>query len=65
MEPSVEPISLQCATDLTRSLIDNIAIALRGKTDVVERIGGQAPQALDAFIREHRMAFGASETVAS
>ena len=35
-----------------------------GETDVVERIGGQAPQALDAFIREHRTAFGATETVA-
>jgi hypothetical protein len=26
-------------------------------TDVVERIGGQAPQSLDAFVRAHRAEF--------
>ncbi len=37
----------------------------RGETDVVERIGGQRPQALEAFIREHRTLFGAEMAVAS
>ena len=37
----------------------------RGETNVVERIGGQPPQALDAFIREHRKPFDAETAVAS
>lgn len=37
----------------------------RDDSDVVERIGGQAPQTLEAFIREHRVAFGAVEAVSS
>ncbi len=37
----------------------------RGETDVVERIGGQRPQALEAFIREHRTLFGAESAVVS
>ncbi len=37
----------------------------RGETDVVERIGGQPPQSLDAFIREHRTVFGAAKAAAS
>ena len=37
MQPTGEALSLQRATELTRALVDNIAAALRGKTDVVER----------------------------
>ncbi len=37
----------------------------RGESDVVERIGGQPAQSLDAFIREHRTVFGAAKAAAS
>ena len=36
----------------------------RGETDIVERVGSQPPQSLDAFIREHRSVFGAAEVLA-
>ena len=32
---------------------------------IIDDIGGQAPQALDAFIREHQTAFVAAEQVSS
>ena len=61
----VDGMTGSLATHLKAVALDHQNGIFRGETDVVERIGGQAPQALDAFIREHRMAFGATETVAS
>ena len=45
--------------------VDHQKGVFRGESDVVERIGGQPPQALDAFIREHRADFRAAEAAAS
>jgi uncharacterized protein YbjT (DUF2867 family) len=61
----VDGMTSSLVTHLKAVALDHQNGIFRGETDVVERIGGQAPQALDAFIREHRMAFGATETVAS
>jgi hypothetical protein len=48
---------------LTAVAIDHQNGIFRGETDVVERIGGQPPQALDVFIHEHRRQFGAEKAV--
>ena len=48
-------------THLKAVAIDHQNGIFRGETDVVERIGGQPPQTLDAFIRENRTVFGAAE----
>ena len=61
----VDGMSESLVTHLKEVAVDHQNGIFRGETDVVERIGGQRPQALDAFIREHRMAFGAAEAVAS
>ncbi len=58
---------------MTNSLVSHLkAVAVdhqngvfRGETDVVERIGGQKPQPLTEFVREHRNLFGAERAVAS
>ena len=46
-------------THLKAVAIDHQNGIFRGESDVVERIGGQPPQALAAFVREHRTAFAA------
>jgi uncharacterized protein YbjT (DUF2867 family) len=61
----VDGMTDSLVTHLKAVAVDHQNGIFRGETDVVERIGGQQPQALDAFIREHRMAFGAAEAVAS
>ncbi len=61
----VDGMSESLVTHLKAVAVDHQNGIFRGETDVVERIGGQPPQALDAFIREHRMAFGAAEAAAS
>ena len=58
---------------MTDSLVSHLkAVAVdhqngvfRGETDIVERIGGQKPQPLTEFVREHRNLFGAERAVAS
>ncbi len=52
-------------THLKAVAVDHQNGIFRGETDVVERIGGQPPQSLDAFIREHRTVFGAAKAAAS
>lgn len=61
----VDGMTDSLVTHLKAVAVDHQNGIFRGETDVVERIGGQPPQALDAFIREHRMVFGAAEAVAS
>ena len=51
-------------THLKAVAVDHQNGIFRGETDVVERIGGQRPQALEAFIREHQRLFGAERAVA-
>ena len=50
---------------LTAVAVDHQNGIFRAETDVVERIGGQPPQTLDAFIRENRRLFGTERAVAS
>lgn len=58
----VEGMTDSLVTHLKAVAVDHQNGVFRGESDVVERIGGQPPQALDAFIREHRTAFvGAAE----
>ncbi len=61
----VDGMTDSLVTHLKAVAVDHQNGIFRGETDVVERIGGQRPQALDAFIREHQMVFGAAEAVAS
>jgi len=61
----VDGMSESLATHLKAVAVDHQNGIFRGETDVVEKIGGQPPQALGDFIREHRAAFGAAEAVAS
>ncbi len=61
----VDGMTDSLVTHLKAVAVDHQNGIFRGETDVVERIGGQPPQALDAFIREHRTAFGAAEAVVS
>ncbi len=60
----VDGMTDSLVTHLTAVAIDHQNGIFRGETDVVERIGGQPPQALDVFIREHRKLFGAEKAVA-
>ena len=55
----VDGMTDSLAAHLKAVAIDHQNGIFRGETDVVERIGGQPPQSLDAFIREHRTVFGA------
>jgi NAD(P)H dehydrogenase (quinone) len=65
--------ALAGVTDMSDSLVTHLkAVALdyqdgifRGESDVVERIGGRPPVALDAFIRQLRPLFEPDESVAS
>jgi len=61
----VDGMSDSLVTHLKAVAVDHQNGMFRSETDVVERIGGQPPQALDAFIREHRAVFGAAEAVVS
>ena len=61
----VEGMTDSLVTHLKAVAVDHQNGVFRGETDVVGRIGGQPPQALDAFIREHRRLFGAEKAVAS
>jgi uncharacterized protein YbjT (DUF2867 family) len=61
----VDGMTDSLVTHLKAVAVDHQNGIFRGETDVVERIGGQPPQALDAFIREHRTVFGAAEAVVS
>jgi len=60
----VDGMSDSLVTHLKAVAVDHQNGIFRGETDVVERIGGQSPQTLGAFIREHRRAFDASQAVA-
>ena len=48
-------------THLKAVAVDHQNGIFRGETDVVERIGGLPPQALDEFIRERRALFSPAE----
>ena len=61
----VEGMTGSLVTHLKAVAVDHQNGVFRGETDVVEQIGGRPPQALDAFIREHRSLFGAEKAVAS
>ena len=61
----VDGMTDSLVTHLKAVAIDHQNGIFRGETDVVERIGGQPPQSLDAFIREHRTVFGAAKAAAS
>jgi NAD(P)H dehydrogenase (quinone) len=60
----VDGMTDSLATHLKAVAVDHQNGVFRGETDVVERIGGQPPQALDTFIREHRTVFGAPKAAA-
>ena len=61
----VDGMTDSLVTHLKAVAVDHQNGIFRGETDVVERIGGQPPQSLDAFIREHRTVFGAAKAAAS
>ena len=61
----VDGMTDSLVTHLKAVAVDHQNGIFRGETDVVERVGGQPPQALDAFIREHRRPFGPEKAVAS
>jgi NAD(P)H dehydrogenase (quinone) len=54
----VDGMTDSLVTHLKAVAVDHQNGIFRGETDVVERIGGQPPQSLDTFIREHRTVFG-------
>lgn len=60
----VDGMSDSLVTHLEAVAVDHQNGIFRGETDVVERIGGRPPQALDEFIRRQRAVFGAAEAVA-
>jgi hypothetical protein len=65
--------ALAGVTDMTDSLVTHLkAVALdyqdgifRGESAAVERVGGQPPLSLEAFIRQVRPVFEANDAVAS
>lgn len=59
----VHGMTTSLVTHLKAVAIDHQNGYFRGESDVVERIGGQPPQTLDAFVREHRAAFAVPEEV--
>ena len=61
----VDGMTDSLVTHLKAVAIDHQNGIFRGETDVVERIGGQPPQTVAAFIRQHRSLFGAEQAVAS
>ena len=60
----VHGMSDSLVTHLKAVAVDHQNGIFRGETDVVEKIGGRPPQALDEFIRQERAVFGAAEAVA-
>jgi NAD(P)H dehydrogenase (quinone) len=56
----VDGMTPSLVTHLKAVAVDHQNGIFRAESDVVERIGGQPPQALDEFIREHRAVFGAT-----
>jgi NAD(P)H dehydrogenase (quinone) len=56
----VDGMTPSLVTHLKAVAVDHQNGIFRTESDVVERIGGQPPQALDEFIREHRAVFGAT-----
>lgn len=61
----VDGMTESLVTHLKAVAVDHQNGIFRNVTDVVERIGGQPPQELEAFIREFRTAFTATEAVSS
>ncbi len=61
----VDGMTDSLVTHLRAVAIDHQNGIFRGETDVVERIGGQPPQSLDAFIRDHRTVFDPAKAAAS
>jgi uncharacterized protein YbjT (DUF2867 family) len=61
----VDGMSDSLVTHLKAVAVDHQNGIFRGETDVVERIGGQPTQSLEAFVHEHRALFGATQAVAS
>ena len=61
----VEGMTGSLVNHLKAVAVDHQNGVFRGETNVVERIGGQPAQPLDAFIREHRRLFGIEKAVAS
>lgn len=59
----VSGMTTSLVTHLKAVAIDHQNGYFRGESDVVERIGGQLPQTLDAFVRKHRAAFAVHEEV--
>ena len=55
---TVDGMTESLVTHLKAVAVDHQNGIFRGETDVVERIGGQAPQSLEAFVRERRAVFG-------
>jgi len=61
----VDGVTDSLVAHLKAVAVDHQDGLFRRETDVVERIGGQPPQALDNFIREYRTAFSGAETARS
>ncbi len=59
----VDGMSDSLVTHLKAVAVDHQNGIFRGETDVVEKIGGSPPQALDEFIRQERAVFVAAEAV--
>jgi len=59
----VEGVTDSLVAHLKAVAVDHQDGLFRGETDVVERIGGRPPQALETFIHKHRTAFSDRETV--
>jgi len=59
----VDGVTDSLVAHLKAVAVDHQDGLFRGETDVVERIGGQAPQALDKFIHKHRTEFSSAGTV--
>jgi uncharacterized protein YbjT (DUF2867 family) len=60
----VDGMTDSLVTHLKAVAVDHQSGMFRGETDVVGRIGGQPPLALDTFIRKNRTVFGVDEAVA-
>ena len=57
----VDGMSDSLVTHLKAVAVDHQNGIFSGTTDVVERVGGQPPQSLQSFVREHRTMFGAKQ----
>ena len=61
----VDGMTDSLVTHLKAVAVDHQSGIFRGETDIVGRIGGQPPLALDTFIRRNRTVFGVDEAMAS